>query len=101
MLNDLASFLPNCDVTEYADDTQLILSSNIDNLKDLIQKAEDTLNLAKIYLIANGLMLNAKKKMYFHRYQEAFITDSPRHPPDGGRQRYHPQYISEELRHIF
>ncbi len=42
-VNDLASFLPNCDVIQYADDTQIILSSNIDNLKDLIQKAEDTL----------------------------------------------------------
>lgn len=40
-VNDLASFLLNCDVIQYADDTQIILSSNIDNLKDLIQKAED------------------------------------------------------------
>lgn len=61
-VNDLASFLPNCDVIQYADDTQIILSSNIDKLKDLIQKAEDTLKLAKIYFNANGLMLNAKKK---------------------------------------
>ena len=37
-VNDLTSFLPNCEVIQYADDTQLILSSNIDNLKGLIQK---------------------------------------------------------------
>ncbi len=61
-VNDLASLFPNCDVIQYADDTQIILSSNIDKLKDLIQKAEDTLKLAKIYFNANGLMLNAKKK---------------------------------------
>ena len=60
-VNDLASFLPDCDVIQYADDTQIILSSNIDNLKDLLHKAEDTLKLAKIYFNANGLMLNTKK----------------------------------------
>ncbi len=64
-VNDLASFLPNCDVIQYADDTQIILSSNIDNLKELIQKAEDTLKLAKIYFNANGIMLNDKKKKIF------------------------------------
>ncbi len=61
-VNDLASVLPNCDVIQYADDTQIILSSNIENLKDLIQKTGDTLKLAKIYFNANGLMFNAKKK---------------------------------------
>ncbi len=61
-VNALASFLPNCDVIQYADDTQIILSSNIDHLKDLIKKADDTLKLAKIYFNSNGLMLNAKKR---------------------------------------
>ena len=66
-VNDLASFLPNCDVIQYADDTQFILSSSIDNLKDLIQKTEDTLKLAKVYFNMNGLMLNAKKNpMYLY-----------------------------------
>ncbi len=60
-VNDLASFLLNCDVIQYADDTQIILSSNIVNLKDLIQKTEDTLKLSKKYFNANGLKLNAKK----------------------------------------
>ncbi len=59
-VNDLASFLPNCDVIQYADDTQITLSINIDNVKDLVQKLK-TLKLAKIYFNANGLMLNAKK----------------------------------------
>ncbi len=60
-VNDLASFLPNCDVFKYADDTQITLSSNIDNLKDLTQKSKETLKLAKIYFNANGLMLSAQK----------------------------------------
>ncbi len=45
-VNDLAPFLPNCEFIQYADDTQIILfSSNIDNLKKIIKKAEDTLKL--------------------------------------------------------
>ncbi len=58
-VNDLASFLSNCDVVQYADETQIIPSSDIDNLEDLIKKPEDSLKLAKIYFHANGLMLNA------------------------------------------
>lgn len=61
-VNDLASSLPNCDVTQYADDTHIVLSRSIDNLKDLISNAEDTLKLAKKDFNANGLMLNEKKK---------------------------------------
>ncbi len=91
-MNDLASFLSNCDVIQYADETQIILSSNIDNLKDLTKKAEDSLKLAKIYFHANGLMLNAPPTppKYTYWNQKAFITDSSQHPPDGGRQCYHP-----------
>ncbi len=71
-VNDRALFLPNCDVIQYADDTQIILSSNIDNWKDLIQKPEDTLKLAKIYSNANGLMLNDKKNNVFILEPEGF-----------------------------
>lgn len=60
-VNDLATFLPDCDVIQYADDTQIILSSDIAKLQELMQKTEDSLKLAKIYFNANGLMLNAKK----------------------------------------
>ncbi len=62
-VNDLASSLPKCDVIQYADDTQIILSSKIDNLKDLIHRTEDILKLAKTYFNTNGLKLNTKKKL--------------------------------------
>lgn len=45
----------------------------IDKLRDLIQKAEDTVRLVKMYFNANSLMLNAKK-MYLNRNYEALIT---------------------------
>ncbi len=87
-VNDLVSFLPNCDVIQDADDTQITLSSNNNNLKYFIQKAEDTVKLAKIYFNANVLMLNPpqKKPMYLYWNQKAFITYSSQHTPNGGWQ---------------
>lgn len=101
-VNDLASSLPNCDVTQYADDTHIVLSRSIDNLKDLISNAEDTLKLAKKDFNANGLMLNEKKKKkYLNWNHQAFITDPSQHPPDGRRQCHHPQFFRKELGHLF
>ncbi len=36
-MNNIASFLPSCDIIQYADDAQIIVSSNtdIDHSKDL------------------------------------------------------------------
>ena len=60
-VNDLSSFLPGCDIIQYADDTQFIHAGNIDNVNDLIHKSEETLKLAKLYFYNNGLMLNSGK----------------------------------------
>ncbi len=63
-VNDLASSLYNCDIIPYVDDTQIILSGEIDNLNNLIQKTEDTFNLATMYFNINVLLLNAKETQY-------------------------------------
>ena len=60
-VNDLLSFLPNCEMIQYADDTQFIHTGNIDDINDLISKSEETIKLAKTYFHRNGLMLNTKK----------------------------------------
>ena len=60
-VNDLSRYIPDCEIIQYADDTQLIHTGNIDNIDDLVRKCEDTLNTAKIYFHQNGLLLNAKK----------------------------------------
>ncbi len=54
-----------------------ILSSNIDNLKELIRKVEDTLRLAKTYFNANGLMLNTKNKTIFIGTRRLISVISP------------------------
>ncbi len=60
-VNDLSSFLPNCEVIQYADGTQLIHTGTTDDINDLIHKSEESVKLAKAYSHKNGLMLNAKK----------------------------------------
>ena len=39
-VNDLAELKPDCDLIQYADDTQRILFSSIDNIKDLIRRTD-------------------------------------------------------------
>ena len=42
-VNDLSSYLPNCFIIQYADDTQILLEGEITNLEDLIKRAEEVL----------------------------------------------------------
>ena len=60
-VNDLVTSLPNCFIVQYADDTQILLESKIEDLEDLIKRAEEILKLAKLYFLKNGLLLNEKK----------------------------------------
>ena len=60
-VNDLVISLPNCFIVQYADDTQILLEGKIEDLKDLIKRAEEVLRLAKLYFLKNGLLLNEKK----------------------------------------
>ena len=60
-VNDLVTFLPNCFIVQYADDTQILLEGKIEDVKDLIGRAEEILKLAKLYFLKNGLLLNERK----------------------------------------
>lgn len=60
-VNDMSKIIHDCLFIQYADDAQFIHTDNIENLNELIKKAEDTLSKAKSYFYKNGLMLNAKK----------------------------------------
>ena len=63
-VNDLVSPLPNCFIVQYADDTQILLEGEIEDLKDLIKRAEEVLKIAKQYYLKNGLLLNEKKTQF-------------------------------------
>ncbi|XP_068235656.1 uncharacterized protein [Palaemon carinicauda] len=60
-VNDLRIFLSDCFIVQYADDTQIIIDGYIDNLEDLVRKAEEILYRVKMYFQINGLLLNESK----------------------------------------
>ena len=60
-VNDLAGKLNVCSLIQYTDDIQFLQADTVNNLEDLISKAEDTLHNIKQYFLRNGLMLNPKK----------------------------------------
>ena len=57
-VNDLSETINDCEVVQYADDTQFIHSGTLDQLPHLITRAQTTLARAKAYFNTNGLMLN-------------------------------------------
>ena len=60
-VNDLIECLPDCFIVQYADDTQILIEGEINNLEALIRKAEEVLYRVKLYFLKNGLLLNEKK----------------------------------------
>ena len=59
--NDLSLHAPDAHVTQYADDTQVLISDVKRNLPSLIQRMESTLSSLASWFHAHGLKLNASK----------------------------------------
>ena len=59
--NDISDYIKDCVIVQYADDTQLLHTGNIDNLQGLIDDAQNTLTQTKKFFNRNGLLLNVKK----------------------------------------
>ena len=53
--------IPNCFIIQYADDTQILLEGKIEDLEDLIMRAEGILEQGNLNFLKNGLLLNEKK----------------------------------------
>ena len=60
-VNDLSHALSDCQVIQYADDTQFIHTGDINDIQGLMSRGEECIAKAKLYFNKNGLMLNAKK----------------------------------------
>ena len=76
-INDLHESFPDCLIVQYADDTQILLSGDIDNIQELINKAENILRRAKRYFQMNGLMLNEKKTQVIFIGSRQYISRIP------------------------
>ena len=59
--NDLSLHAPDAHVTQYADDTQILVSDVKRNLPNLIQRMESTLASLASWFHAHGLKLNTSK----------------------------------------
>ena len=60
-INDMHEILKNYFLVQYADDSQIIISGKVDELRDLINRAEYALKEAKTYFQINGLNVNENK----------------------------------------
>ncbi len=56
--NDVADYITDCLLVQYADDTQFLHTTTFDNLNLLIRNTESTLLRLKRYFLTNGLLLN-------------------------------------------
>ena len=60
-INDMHEILSKYFLVQYADDSQIIISDKVSELKDLLNRAELALKEAKIYFQMNGLNVNENK----------------------------------------
>ena len=73
-VNDLKIFLGDYFIAQYADDTQILIDGEFNNLEDLIRRAEAVLNRVKLYFQMNGLLLNeSKTSVHIHRIHTVCI----------------------------
>ena len=63
-VNDKADHVKGCLLVQYADDTQLVLTGALSNLRNLITQSEHTLSMAKHYFQINGLGANETETIF-------------------------------------
>jgi len=66
-----------CLVIQYADDTQLLLTGDVDNIAQLIARAENLLSTVRTYFQNNGLLLNEKKTQCLFIGSRHIISNLP------------------------
>ncbi len=60
-VNDLSHAFSECQVIQYADDTQYIHTGDMNDIGCLMSKGEDCISKAGLYYNKNGLLLNVKR----------------------------------------
>ena len=78
-INDMAEFLKEYFLVQYADDTQIVISGSVNEIEDLVHRGEIALNNAKRYFQHNGLNVNESKTQCMFIGSRQLIA---RIPPD-------------------
>lgn len=76
-INDLPEHIRDCLLVMYADDTQILLTDDINNIEDLIKRAESILTSTKNYFNLNGLLLNENKTQLIFFGSRQYISRLP------------------------
>ena len=58
---DMSKLTTDCDLVQYADDSQFIFSGSPNNIKAITDRAKHTMSRAKQYFDSNGLKVNPQK----------------------------------------
>ena len=73
----MADYFQDCSLGQYADDTQMMISSKIDKINTLTVRAETLLIRAKTYFSSNGLLLNEAKTQCIFLGVKQYISRIP------------------------
>ena len=76
-INDFPEYIYDCLLVMYADDTQIMLTGDINNIEDLLKRAESILRGAKTYFNMNGLLLNENKTQFIIFGSRQYISRLP------------------------
>jgi len=76
-VNDMKKLATKCILVQYADDAQFIHSGEINNIEELVERAEETLTLTKQYFDRNGLLINSKKTQCIFIGTRQYISRIP------------------------
>ena len=60
-VNDMSQLATECQIEQFADDTQILHTGTVKEINQLIKKAENTLTQAKNHFNKNGLLVNSNK----------------------------------------
>lgn len=76
-INDLPQYIRDCLLVLYADDTQILLTGDIDQIDELLKRAENILITAKTFFNNNGLLLNESKTQFIFLGSRQYISRIP------------------------
>ena len=76
-INDMATAVRDCILVQFADDSQLLVTGTINELNNLIVRAERILEMARCYFQINGLNINESKTKCIFIGSRQFISQIP------------------------